>query len=150
MASFFFWIIAVVVSFLIGGVFVFVLLALFGSIRDSFLTRGIPRNRKKFTEYIKEPENKEKFKDPGKTLDSEKEVKKEDERKRATKYREFERLRRDELKTRVGGGQTNNTSPPGDQQLQQQSKLLPNEPSREPKTNSSGNTKSKPRISLYD
>lgn len=150
MASFFFYLIVIVVSFLLGGVSIFLLLGFFGLLNDLFKTKGIPRGRKKFTEYLKNPEIKEKFNYPGKPTEQEKEVKQENERKRADKYREFERLRRAELKARIGKNQNGEPSIKGSEPIQQQPELLPNKFSGERNNDSPRSSKPQQRISLYD
>lgn len=150
MASFFFWLVVSIVSLLLGAFIIFILWGLVALIKDLFLTWRIPKNKKALSEYLKQPEIKEKYCNPGKPTDSDKEVKKQDEQRRARKYREFERLRREEFKARIGESPKDNPGPTGGQQLQQQRGVFQNGPSREPKDNSPRNPKSKPRVSLYD
>lgn len=146
MASFLFYFVAVIVSLLAGGLITFLIWGFFALIKNAIVTRGIPKNRKKLTEYLKE--NQEKYKNPGLTSDSEKEVYDINEQRRARKFREFEKLRRDEFKARVGKSSEDDRSTPGGKQLQQQRELLPNGPSREHKTIEPRNTDNRKRVKL--
>jgi len=148
MASFFFYLIAVIVSLLAGGILTFLIWGFFALIKDAIVKRGIPKGKKQLTEYLKE--NKEKYANPGFTTENQKEVQIENERRRTQKFREFERLRRTELKARIGKGKQNNNSTPGGKQLQQQRELLPNVASGKPKDDSPRNPDTKPRVKLDD
>lgn len=149
MANFWIWFFAVILSLIVGALAIFFIWGGFILLKDLWVKRGIPSKRPKVAEYIKE--NPEKFEktNPGKA--SEKDIKEvqEDERNRHEQYREFEKLRREELKGRTSGERQPNSSTSGSKQSERR-ELLQDKPTSIPNSNSSGSTPIKRRIKLDD
>lgn len=148
MASFFLWLIVIVGGLIVGAFAGFFLFFLITFLKDLFVKKGIPSNRQRVSEYLKDEENMEKYKNPGLPTQSEKEVYKTNEQRRVQKFREFERLRREEFKGRTRKSPKNNSSSTGSQQLQQQPKLLPNGSSGKRESNSPRDPSPKLRVKL--
>jgi len=122
-------------------------------LKDLFVKRGIPSKKPKVTDYIKD--NPEKFEktNPGKA--SEQSIKEvlEDEQQRRAKYREFEKLRREELNGRnprsTQGSERTNSSTQGSEQPARR-ELLQDKPAPIPNRNSPGSTTTKRKLKLDD
>lgn len=135
MASFFFWFFVIFFSLIAGAIVILIIWFIITSIIDLFIKLGIPRRKIKVSEYLTKDEIKAKYKYPGLPTESEKEVYKENERKRNRQFREFEKLRREEFKRRIRKGEGNNNNTPGSPKPEQ-SKLLQNELNRKLKDDS--------------
>ena len=86
-----------------GGLAVVIFYGGAGIIRDmTSLKKGIPKNKPATSEYVKE--NPERFEstNPGFVSEKDKREVERDERRRAAKFREFEKLRQVEFKRRTG------------------------------------------------
>lgn len=131
MASFWFWFLSILGSVILGAISITIIHFLFTKTRDLLiLKRGIPRRKKKVTEWIKS--NPKKLEKSGPLIiHSDKELNKqevkEDVRQQQRKFREFEKLRRTELKGRTAKQRPTNSSSKGNEQPTGK-KLLQNEP----------------------
>lgn len=113
MVTFWFWLIAVFFSLIVGAILIFIFYGGLGMLIDSLIVKKhIPKNKSKVSEYILE--HPEKFENTNPGLPSDKEIKevKEDERRRREKYREFEKLRQTELERRTGKTEESESSTP--------------------------------------
>lgn len=100
MASVWFWIFVPMATIILGIVFSFIIYFIWSFIGNLFIKKGIPRGKNKVSEFIKE--NKDNLLDPGKEkINKEEEVKHANKQRR--KYREFDKLRRADLKKRTEG-----------------------------------------------
>lgn len=151
MASFWFWLISVLGSIIGGALGILILYGFFTLLRDwLFLKRGIPRKRSKVAEWIKEHPEKFDKTNPekeDKKLNANEEVK--NAGKERGKYREFEKLRRAELKGRTRQERTSDRSSKGTPQLQR-GELLQNEPSPIDTDVKPRSSSAKPRVKLDD
>lgn len=133
-----------------GGLLALIFYGGGGLLRDLFsLKRGIPRNKKKVSEFIKN--NPEKFgnSDPGVPSEKDKREVEEDERRRADKYREFEKLRQDEFRARVGNGKNSECDNEGVEELRG-NPVLPNGLDPGIKDNERGTNENRRRVKLDD
>lgn len=140
MASFWFWFVSILLSVLAGAITLAIVFFIFTKGRDLlFLKRGIPRRKKKVTEWIKS--NPKKLEKSGPLImhsDSKlnKQEVKEDVRKQQRKFREFEKLRRAELKGRtakqrpINSGSAGNEQPAGEELLQNEPNTIDSKPER--------------------
>lgn len=129
MASFWFWLIAVVVALLGASILSALLFLLLTWMYDIIkIKRKIPK-KENIGEYVKI--NKEFFKDGGKNQSSKKEVE-EDERRSYEKFREYEKLRR--IGVTQGGVSGKGKSTNSIQRIAESERrsILQNEPSPEP------------------
>ena len=137
MASFWFWLIALVGSIIGGAIFLLLIYGFFTGVRDSLsLKRGIPKQRTRVSEYIKEHPEKFENTNPGKhdKITKSKEVKNHGTTNPDT-FRQFEKLRRIELERRIKGTNGNKGTPrdpPRDEQLPTKP-VLPLESDKQPK-----------------
>lgn len=151
MASFWFWFIVIIGSTIAGALGFLILYGISIFFRDTFfLKRGIPKNKKKVTEFIKNNPDKfggykHKENEENSKLNQEQEV--QNERREREKFREFEKLRRAELKSRVGGSETSELASKGNEPIQRR-ELLSNEPNPSSTSDSGGSKPTKPRVKL--
>lgn len=141
MASFWFWLFTIIISAFVGIIGTIILWFLGTFLKDIFWSKfGIPRNKKKLSNYIQS--KNEKFLYPGKPEEIKREVKEANEQRERHKFREFEKLRREELKRRrEAGNPTNTTALP-------KRSVLQNEPNTNPKLSDPGSSKSSRKVKL--
>lgn len=152
MASFLFWFFSILLSIIAGAVATILIYGAFIFLRDTFFfKKGIPKDKKKIQEYIKD--NPEKFEktNPGKPLKEDKDKELENGKRERAKFREFEKLRRAERLRGVtarspGEGKPNN-SIEGTRELSER-RVLQNEfsTSNNPSIPGNGETKRKVRL----
>lgn len=149
MANFWLWFFAVILSLIVGSLMIFLFWSGLVLLKDLWIKRGIPSKRPRVADYIKE--NPEKFDktNPGKALENDIKEVHEDERNRNAKYREFEKLRREELKGRNPGERQPNNSTQGSEQPARR-ELLQNKPTSIPNSNLTGNKPAKRSVKLDD
>lgn len=148
MASFWFWFFTIILSTIGGALGLIILWGLWTLGRDAFfLKKGIPKIKEKVSEYIKERPEKFQGTNPGKVSEENYKEVEEDERRRNKEYREFEKLRRAELKRKVGGSQRDDSNSKKSQQLPGR-ELLSNDVSRGDKLDKSRDGNSKPSVKL--
>lgn len=154
MASFWFWLFAVILSLISGAIIIFLSWGFITMIKDLIIKKGIPKSKEGVTNYIKENEEKFDKTNPGKADNTAiKEVLENDRRSRQ-KYREFEKLRREELKARANGnesgarreGNNNNTSTRSEPL--QRRELLQNVSSASSKLDTPRSSEAKSRVKL--
>lgn len=147
-ATFWFWFFTIVVSIIAGAILFILFYGLFTWLRDLLsLKRGIPKDKKSVTDYIKE--NPEKFEktNPGRPLKENKQQELENERREQTKFREFEKLRRAELRGRASRERQPDSGSKGSEQLSGRN-VLPNEPSTGGQFGSVGNAANRRKVRL--
>lgn len=155
MASIWFWIFTPIVVIIFSVVFSFLVFFIFAWLRDKlFIKRKIPKSKEKVSEFIKD--NKELLANPGKSQINKKEEEEKNVKRRRAKYREFDKLRRLELKGTAGTKEPNDRTTPAEPKPSkpaQQPKgtgVLPSSSDRGNKESSRSSNGSKPKVKLDD
>lgn len=117
MASFWFWIFTILLSLIAGILLTMGFYVVINWFKDLIIKWRLPKDKKKLSAYIKEHPEEFGNTNPGRALELNKEEELKDERREATKFREFEKLRRAEIKGRTSEQRTDDRSSKGTEQL---------------------------------